>query len=395
MAPGPGNLVYYVGGAALFLVCALKLPPLARRRRDPLLWSAFTQLFAGGCIMLLAAPQSVVALNRATGITNCAAPVVYAALTAYSGASLLLIIHWRPAPPEQTRRAARWCVAAYSLAVLAVVLLFWAGNAPVEQVTLFDSYYAGTPFIREMIVTYLLAHGVAAVANVTMCRRWSREVHGSLRTGLHLLVAAYLLHVGYDVTRLVAVGARWAGHDLDLLIAQVSPRFAALSAVVGAVGYALPLLGPRTARTVQVVRQLRQLSPLWRLLRDVPTPGAARSALPWWRTPWAMLLMSRKTALYDAILALAPYCDPAVRDAAYRTALSHCPDEDSAAASADAAMIVVALDRQHAHPDRMPGGAASSAWRSGDLVPVSLALASPVVRTFREHHRFPAESSRP
>ncbi|MEV7503245.1 MAB_1171c family putative transporter [Streptomyces sp. NPDC093018] len=395
MASGPGNLVYYVGGAALFLVCALKLPPLAQRRRDPLLWSAFTQLFAGGCIMLLAAPQSIVALNRATGITNCAALVVYAALTAYSGASLLLIIHWRPAPPEQTRRAARWCVAAYSLAVLTVVVLFWAGNTPVEEVTLFDSYYAGTPWIREMIVTYLLAHGVAAVANVTLCRRWSKEVHGSLRAGLHLLVAAYLLHVGYDVTRLVAVGARWFGHDLDFLISQVSPRFAALSAVIGAVGYALPLIGPRAARTVQVVRQLRQLAPMWRLLRDVPTPGAIRSALPWWRTSPAMLLMSRRTALYDAILALAPYCEPAVRDAAHRAALSRCPDEASAAASADAAMIVVAVERRRAHPDLMPDAPGSTVWRSKDLVPLSLALDSPVVQDFRAHHRLPAESSRP
>ncbi|MFH8342543.1 MAB_1171c family putative transporter [Streptomyces sp. AM6-12] len=395
MASGPGNLVYYAGGAALFLVCALKLPPLAHRRRDPLLWSAFSQLFAGGCIMLLAAPQSIVELNRATGITNCAAVVVYAALTSYSGASLLMIIHWRPAPPAQTRRAARWCVTAYALAVLTIVVLFRVGNTPVEQVTLFDSYYARTPWIREMILTYLLAHGVAAVANVVMCRRWAKEVHGWLRAGLYLLVAAYLLHVGYDVTRLIAVGARWTGHDLDFLISQVSPRFAALSAVIGAVGYALPLMGPRAARTARVVRQLRQLAPLWRLLRDVATPGAIRSALPWWRTPPAMLLMSRKTALYDAILALAPHCDPAVRDAAYRTALSRCPDEEPAAASADAAMIVVALERQHADPERLPAGGGSSAWRPGDLVPLSLALASPLVQEFRAHHRFPAESSRP
>ncbi|WKE67803.1 hypothetical protein [Streptomyces sp. WP-1] len=43
------------------------------------------------------------------------------------------------------------------MAVLTVVLLFRAGNAPVEEVTLFDSYCAGTPWIRETILTYLLA----------------------------------------------------------------------------------------------------------------------------------------------------------------------------------------------------------------------------------------------
>ncbi|WP_256641710.1 hypothetical protein [Streptomyces murinus] len=82
-------------------------------------------------------------------------------------------------------------------------------------------------------------------------------------------------------------------------------------------------------------------------------------------------------------------------DAAHRTALSRCPDEASAAASADAAVIVVALERQHAHPDRMPDAPGSTAWRSKDLVPLSLALGSPVVQDIRAHHRFPAESSRP
>ncbi|WP_199572484.1 hypothetical protein [Streptomyces murinus] len=82
-------------------------------------------------------------------------------------------------------------------------------------------------------------------------------------------------------------------------------------------------------------------------------------------------------------------------DAAHRTALSRCRDEASAAASADAAVIVVALELQHAHPDRMPDAPGSTAWRSKDLVPLSLALGSPVVQDFRAHHRFPAESSRP
>ncbi|MEU3028532.1 hypothetical protein ACPCBC_12830 [Streptomyces incarnatus] len=54
--------------------------------------------------MLLAAPESIAALNRATGVTNRAAVVVYAALTAYSGASLLLIVHWRPARRALVRR---------------------------------------------------------------------------------------------------------------------------------------------------------------------------------------------------------------------------------------------------------------------------------------------------
>ncbi|MGW0822577.1 MAB_1171c family putative transporter [Streptomyces sp. NPDC002845] len=386
MTSGTSNLGYYTCGIILLLVCALKIPALVRRPHDTLLRAACLLLFAAGWIMIFAAPEAIAALNRITGISNVAAPVVYAMTTAFSGASLLLIINWRPAPPEQTRRASRLCVTAYSSAVLAIIVLFWVGNAPVEQVTLFDVYYANTPYIREMIVTYLVAQGVAMMAASTLCWRWSKVVDGSLRAGLRILASAYLIIVCYDVMRLVAMTARWTGHNLDFLVDKVSLQLAAPSAILGAIGFALPLAGPRVAQTARIMRQLRQLTPLWRALQHVPTPGAIRTSLPWWRTPPAMLLTGRKTALYDAIHALTPYCDPAVRDAAYRAALRDSGDESSAAATADATMILTARERQRATPDQQNETPQTSAWRSKDLVPLSLALASPIVRDFHEHY---------
>ncbi|MFF2205201.1 MAB_1171c family putative transporter [Streptomyces sp. NPDC058145] len=394
MTSGPSNIAYYICGGALFLTCALKVPALIRRRHDPLLRSAFMLLFAGGCIMILASREAIVTLNQASGVTNFTAPVVYAALAAYSGASLLLIIHWRPAPPEQTLRNARWCTAAYSVAVIAIFVLFGMGRTPVEQVTLFDAYYANTPYIREMIVLYLVAHGVAAIAVVVMCWRWSKDIHGSLRAGLRLLVLGYLLHVSYDASRLVAVAARWSGHNLDFLIDQVSPLFAAFSAVPGSIGFTLPLVGPRVAQNVQVIGQLRQLAPLWRLLQHVPTPGAVRAVLPWWRTSPALLLTSRKTALYDAILSLTPYCDPATRDAAYQEALRRGQDDASATASGDAAMIIAALQRQRTHPAHLGDEVPASVWRSKDLIPLSLALSSSFIQDNHARPSVSAESSR-
>ncbi|MBD0420220.1 hypothetical protein H0H10_13780 [Streptomyces sp. TRM S81-3] len=391
MTSGTSNLGFYACGTILLLVCAAKIPALVRRRRDMLLRAACLLLFAAGCLMILAAPDSIVALNRTTGITNIAAPVVYTTTIAFSGASLLLIINWRPAPPEQTRRATRLCVTAYSLAVLAVIALFWLGNAPVEEVTLFDAYYANTPYIREMIVTYLVSQGVAMMAASTLCWRWSKEVHGSLRAGLRILAPAYLIIVCYDAIRLIAVTARWTGHNLDFLVDEVTPPLAAPASMLGAIGFAVPLVGPRIAETARTMRQLHQLTPLWRTLRDVPTPGAIRSSLPWWQTPPAVLLTARKTALYDAIRALSPHCDLAVRESAYRAALSDGAEEASASATADAAMILVALERQRTKP--APQYEASP-WRAGDLVPLSQALTSPVVRTLQEQHVRPQKAAR-
>ncbi|MGW4563018.1 MAB_1171c family putative transporter [Streptomyces sp. NPDC004561] len=389
---GPDNAVFYICGVSLLLIGLLKVPVLLRRRRDPLLSSVVLLLIDGGLVFFFAAPDSIAAINRATGVPNFAAPVAYSALAVFGGASLLLIVNWRPAPPEQTRRASQVCIAVYVLAVVAVNVLFWLGHAPVEQLSLFDGYYAGTPFIREMILTYLLAQGVGTMATSVLCWRWSKEVHGFLRAGLRILAPGYLLHVCYDVIKLVAIYGRWTGHRWDFLIDQVAPQAAAPSAALVVCGFGLPLAGPRVAQAVQALRQLRELSPLWRELRQVPTPGAIRTSLPWWSSP-AVRLTRRKTSIYDALLALAPHCDAAVRDRAFRRALDGGEDESFAEATADAAMVIAARTRQHQAGARPDGAPNAQPWRPRDLIALSRALSSPVVSSLHEHPGISAESS--
>ncbi|QIJ64445.1 MAB_1171c family putative transporter [Streptomyces sp. JB150] len=371
MTFGTSDAGFYVCGAMLLLVGAVKLPALVRRRHDTLLRAACLLLFSAGCLMLFAAPASIARLNRLTDVPNLAAPVVYATTTVFSGASLLLIVNWRPASPERTRRISRLCVIAYGLTALAVVALFAAGSAPVEQPVSFDAHYATTPFLREMIVLYLVAQGVAMTAASVLCRRWSAQVRGSLRAGLRILGPAYAIIVCYDVLRLVAVAARWTGHDLDFLVSEVTPLLAPPACVLGALGFAVPLAGPRVAEQVRTVRELWQLAPLWRALRDVRTPGAVRAPLPWWRTPPPLLLTGRRTALYDAILALTPYCDPALRERAYRRALSDGADPSHAAAVADAIALLDAHARQHRPPGPPPDAPEASGAPNPPVAPVA------------------------
>ncbi|RSN14809.1 hypothetical protein DMH25_07650 [Streptomyces sp. WAC 01325] len=364
----------------LLFVCGMKIPAMIRRRHDPLLRAACLLLLSAGCLMIFAAPDSITTLNQFTGIPNLAAPVVYATTTAFSGATLLLIVNWRPAPPGQTQRWSRMCVTAYGCTILALAALFWAGNTPVTQPALFDAYYATTPYIREMIVTYLLAQGLAMAAASALCWRWSKEVHGSLRAGLRILAPAYLIIVCYDALRLTAVAARWTGHNLDFLVDRVTPTLAAPACILGALGFVIPLTGPRIAETARAVHQLWQLAPLWHALQEISTPGAIRAPLPWWRTHPAVLLTARKTALYDSLLALTPYCDPAAREAAYHQARQQGDDEDHAAVTADAAMILIAREQQRTTPGPPPDATHSWIRRPPDLIPLSRSFASPVVR---------------
>ncbi|MEV0634553.1 MAB_1171c family putative transporter [Streptomyces sp. NPDC050619] len=392
MNHGPDSTAFYICGSLLLVICLLKVPALIHRRHDMLLRAACLLLFAGAWVFFLAAPESIAEINRLTGIPNVAAPIVYSVLATFGGASLLLIINWRPAPPETTRRASQVCITAYTLVVVAIIVLFWVGDAPVEQLTLFDGYYASTPYIREMILTYLIAQGAATMATSVLCWRWSTEVHGSLRAGLRILAPAYLLHVCYDVVKLIAIGARWTGHNLDFLIDQVAPQLAAPSALLAVTGFFLPLAGPRIAQTTQAMRQLRQLAPLWRELLHVPTPGAIRALPPWWSAP-AMHLTGRKTLIYDALLALAPYYDAMVHAQAHRSALEQGEDERTAAITADAAMIVAATAQQARTSPDLAQAADTQEWRSHDLIRLSEALASPVVSGIRRHHGASAESS--
>ncbi|CAL9674243.1 hypothetical protein SUDANB176_07646 (plasmid) [Streptomyces sp. enrichment culture] len=392
MTHGPNSTVFYICGTLLLVICFVKLPALFRRRQDTLLRAACLLLFAGALVFFFAAPESIAAINRFTGVSNFAAPVAYSAMATFSGASLLLIINWRPSPPEQTRRASRICITIYSLVVVAIIVLFWLGDASVEQLTLFDGYYATTPYIREMIVIYLVAHGAATLSVSVLCWRWSTEVHGSLRAGLRILAPAYLLHVCYDVVKLTAVAALWTGHNLNFLIDQVAPQFAAPSALLAVTGFSLPLVGPRAAETLRSLRQFRALAPLWHELQHVPTPGALRTSLPWWSSP-AVRLTWRQTSIYDALLALAPYLDTAVRDHAYLTALSQGDDVRDAAIAADAAMIVAAGAQKPRPAAEHSKTAGPRPWRPQDLVPLSQALASPVVTGLRQHYGAPAESS--
>ncbi|MFG3157271.1 MAB_1171c family putative transporter [Streptomyces sp. NPDC048219] len=391
MDHGPNNLAFYICGCLLLLIGLVKLPAAISRRNDLLLRAAVLLLVVGSTVFFFAAPDSIALINDLTGIPNLAAPLAYTSLTAFSGASLLLIINWRPAPPEQTHRASLICIAGFTLVILAIHVLFWVGDAPVEQLTLFDGYYASTPYIREMILLYLVAQGTATLTTSILCWRWSREVDGSLRAGLLILVPAYLLHVVYDSVKLVAIVASWTGRRWDFLIDQVAPLAAAPSALLVVCGFALPLAGPRMTQNAQALRQLKDLEPLWQEVQRVPTPGAVRTSLPWWSTP-AVRLTARKTRIFDALLSVAPYCDPGLRERSYRAAEQAGLEEPAASVAAEAAMLVAAVEqRQKAtSPDDAPD---VPLWRPRDLVPLSKALTGPLVQEVRRNHGVTAESS--
>ncbi|MFJ3222086.1 MAB_1171c family putative transporter [Streptomyces sp. NPDC086783] len=344
------DITFFIPAVLGGLAFLFRLPGLIRNPRDTLLWCVASLLLTACGVFFFASIPVIAAVNDLTGIPNFSGPLVYCVLTAYSGSCLVLLINWRGGPPDQVRRATRLCIALYSgICALLFVLFFLAGHT-VERLRDLDTYFANTPYMREMIVLYLTAHAVSAIVMTTLCWRWSREVDGALRTGLYLMVPGILLTLAYDALKFAAVGARWAGHDWDFLGTDIARPIAAAGAPLIAVGFGYPLVAQRLSSTLSDRRRYRQLGLLWHVTRELT--GADRStAVPPWTSP-GMRLLQRERDIHDALLALNPYFDEAVRTRAHTDALATGKARQEADAAADAAMILAALDAVRADPDR-------------------------------------------
>jgi hypothetical protein len=344
------NSDYYLPAVGLAIAFVVKLPALRRGWREPLVRSVHFLLFTAAICFFFAAPPTIIAVNRITGVPNISGPLVYCIMSAFSCACLVLINNWRGGPADRVRRRSRWWIAAYGTAVTALPVLFALGDAPEERLRDLDTYYANTPYIREMVVLYLLAHTVAALVTTAMCLRWARVVGQWLRAGLLVLVLGFLLNLGFGVTKLAAVAARWNGRDWDWLSSSAAPPLAAAGGLITTAGFLLPLLGPQAAEVWRAWLHHLRLGPLWRRLRP-PDGGAPMPGIPWWASP-ELRLTVRETVIHDELLRLQPYLDDRVRQDARDRAVRGRLTDDQASLVGVAAMVdsAVAARRGAAGP---------------------------------------------
>ncbi|WP_405977747.1 MAB_1171c family putative transporter [Streptomyces sp. NBC_00158] len=378
---------YYIPAAAMAVALVCKLPALRANGRDPLLRSVFVLLLLGGSVFTFAAPPTIAAVNRWTGVPNVSAPLVYCLMTAFSASCLVLVFNWRGGPVEEIRRTSQRWIAGYSVVIAAIVVLFALGDAPVERLRDFDTYYANTPYIRLMITAYLLAHNAAVLMMVSMCWRWSLRVRGWLRTGLVIIVAGYTISLAYDAAKMSAVAARWLGHDLDYLSTYLAPPLAAFAALVSSVGFVLPLVYQRVSDSWRTWSTYRDLGALWHEVQSTVPLGTPCVRMSWW-SPAAIRVIQRESDIHDGFLRLGPAFDRRHRDTAYERALAAGADEETARAVADAAMVVAAVRASAADPEGAGTGdeerVALLADGPRDLVRISHALRhSPLVAAVR------------
>ncbi|PAZ12240.1 hypothetical protein CLM62_31140 [Streptomyces sp. SA15] len=332
---------FWLPTVVLAAALAIKLPSIVKLWRDPLLRAVGGLLVFACAVFVFAAPGTIAWTNRVTGVPNIAAPWVYSLLTALSASWLLLIIAWRNGRTErsaQTRRATRWVVSVYAGVVVALWVLFALADVPVERIRDLDTYYANTPFMREEILLYLLAHTVACSITARLIWNWIRTdgLDAWLRWGLRFLGVGYATNLLFSAAKLTAVVARWTGHDLDWLNTNVAPSAASIAATLVAIGFIVPHAGQYLREHWLVRRRHRSLKPLSRLMRTV-TGSREPFAL---RTTAELRLIRRETFIRDGVLQLSRHLDEELRGRSYDAALALGFERERAQAVAAAVMIL-------------------------------------------------------
>ncbi|GHH17841.1 MAB_1171c family putative transporter [Streptomyces rubradiris] len=372
------SVSFWLPAAVLVTALAIKLPTIIRLWRDPLLRTVGTLLLLACAVFVFSAPSTVALVNGLTGVPNISAPWCYSLITALCANGLLLLITWRNGPsgrPAGTRRARRWVLSVYSGVIVALWVLFPLADTPVERLRDLDTYYATTPFVREGILLYLLAHAVACLISSRLIRAWVRlpGLDAWLRRGLRLLGAGYALDLVYSAAKLTAVGARWAGRNADWLSTDLAPAVAAVAAILVAAGFVLPHAGQYLRDRWRVRLAHCELRPLYRLLRSVSGAG-----LPFvLRATPELRLTRRETFIRDVLLPLARRIDTGLCGRAYDAALGLGHPPERARALAAAVCVLDAVETGTRARPGPGGGGADTANLLREIGAVSRALRRP------------------
>ncbi|MEV7126883.1 MAB_1171c family putative transporter [Streptomyces sp. NPDC093260] len=371
------HIPYAVPTVLLAIALFSRAPTFLRAWRDPEVRATTLLLLWATAVLVVITPANIDRLNRLTGVPNIASPWAYSFLTASCATGLAMIIRWREAPSPRRQRTIRRLYAAYAGVVVALWATFALADAPVPRIYDLDTYYANTPWMREHILLYLLAHLASCVVSTRLLAKWFPQIaHPWLKAGVVFLQIGFSAGLVYDAAKLTAVTARWCGTDWDVLSTRAAPPFALAQAALLAVGFIVPQAGPALAAWVRDGAEYRRLRPLWRTVK-VLAPASAKARIGFW-SPLDLRLLQRRQRIHDALRLLARHLDHGLYARARRAAAAlHGEAAADGLAGAVAVLAAVAACREGtpaAPGDRPPSTAVDL---SDHLDAVSLALRHP------------------
>jgi hypothetical protein len=322
------HIPYVLPTVLLATALLLKAPTFLRAMRDADVRATTILLTCATAVLVVITPANIHRLNVWTGIPNIAAPWAYSFLTAFCATGLTMIMRWREPPSKRRDRRMRAIYWIYAGIIAALWVTFILADVPEPRIYDLDTYYATTPWMRDHTLLYVLAHMVSSLIAAYMLWKWYPEVtHRWLRTGLVCLQVGYASGLVFDAAKLAAVSARWTGHNLDWMSTKAAPPFALLEAVLVALGFIAPQIGPWFQKSGRELRDYRRLRALWRTVRVVQ-PAAAAARFGWW-VPLDLRLLQRQQRIHDALRLLAPYFCHDTYQRAHTAAVAKFDDEQA------------------------------------------------------------------
>ncbi|MEU9267212.1 MAB_1171c family putative transporter [Streptomyces sp. NPDC048251] len=357
------NVVYGILAVICWSAFFYKLRDLIKDPRNRELRLLCLAIATFATPFVIASPWCYVLIDRALGVTNITTLFVYSSVAICEVSFLALLVSWSSAQ-HRVKFWHRFLVAYAVVSVASMIILFGLGDVSdgTHHVD-FDTHYATTPYISEFLLIYAVLYQVGMFALTFMCWRYSKMVDRPwLRRGLRTVAVGAVFGYGYGLTKVVSLTWDLLGTSpLHSISVNVAPMCASVSAWLFAAGFTMPAWGiglDRARERIALFRAYRRLRPLWAALtRAFPDvvlfpdlhPAAPRRAL---RDEDPNFLVNRAVIeIRDAQLALRPYYDPAVAEAARTLAAGKGLAENAVEAVAEAAQIKAAMRAREAGVD--------------------------------------------
>jgi hypothetical protein len=273
---------------------------------------------------VVASPWIYVRIDRALGITNIATLITYTSVAVCLASFLALLVSWSSAR-DRVKLWHRILVAYAVISVASMITFFSLGDvSDGEHHVDFDVHYAETPYITQFLLIYAVLFVVGMCGLAFMCWRYAGAVDRKwLRRGLRTVAVGAVFGLGYGIPKVASLTWDLLGTSpLHWVSVHVAPMCASVAAWLFAVGFTMPAWGVGLD-TTRDYRAYRRLHPLWKELTEAfpqvvgfPDlyPDTPRQALR--HEDLGFLVTRLVWEIRDGQLALRPYYDPAVADAA-------------------------------------------------------------------------------
>ncbi|WP_030373345.1 MAB_1171c family putative transporter [Streptomyces rimosus] len=378
--------------AALWAVAAWRLPSAVRGAKQRSVWIAFASLAAANT---LTHPAVECPLNEVTGINNLA--TLARNLLGILGFSAFVQFVVSVARPRAIRSSRRLLTVCGFAGAFALVFLFAVAPRP-RNVDDFFEAYTGRPLGTAYCCVFLGYVGFSTVIATCLFTGYSRHAGDPwLRAGLRLLGTGTALGALYALFCAARMLTRLAHQpfvpdDHTAVIVAHILQDTAMALIV--IGNSIPACGV-LRRTLGDRRTLRRLRPLWSALTEAVPDVVLEAPIPRWPR---VRLLRQIIEIHDAILILACYIPPQLREQAHGRAAQVLQDEDGRTALAQALWLRAACEAKRAgtqpsahsveeptaHPEHL---AFDFAFEVARIQRLCDAYNSPTAEAFAREHR--------